>query len=116
MEVRKHEFPRVGTLASPYAAYREMVKKRFPEQIDESRPYAAIALYMRCGRRSPTSCAVPCATRDGTERTDRLRTQSRVRYASGTAGNINIANIQLMPEQIQKNYKEAEEGNALSKK
>lgn len=48
VEVRKREFPRVGTLASPYAAYREMVKKRFPEKMDESRLDAAIALYMRC--------------------------------------------------------------------
>ncbi len=48
VEVRKREFPRGGTLTSPYAAYREMVKKRFPEKMDESRLDAAIALYMRC--------------------------------------------------------------------
>ncbi|WP_022657077.1 relaxase/mobilization nuclease domain-containing protein [uncultured Desulfovibrio sp.] len=48
VEVRKREFPRVGTLTSPYAAYRKMVKKRFPEKMDESRMDAAIALYMRC--------------------------------------------------------------------
>lgn len=33
---------------SPYAAYRKMVKKPFPEQMDESRLDAIIALYMRC--------------------------------------------------------------------
>lgn len=47
-KVRKFGFPQTGTLPSPYAAYREMVKKRFPEQMDESRLDAAIALYMRC--------------------------------------------------------------------
>ncbi len=47
MEVRKHKFPKTGTLASPYDAYREMVKKRFPEKMDASRLDAAIALYMR---------------------------------------------------------------------
>ena len=48
VEVRKRKFPKVGTLSSPYAAYREIVKKRFPEKMDESRLDAAIALYMRC--------------------------------------------------------------------
>lgn len=48
IEVRQREFPRVGTQASPYMAYREMVKKRFPEKMDDSRLDAVIALYMRC--------------------------------------------------------------------
>ncbi len=48
VEVRKREFPKVGTQTSPYAAYRNMIKKRFPEKMDESRLDAAIALYMRC--------------------------------------------------------------------
>ncbi|WP_165176410.1 relaxase/mobilization nuclease domain-containing protein [Desulfovibrio sp. ZJ369] len=48
VEVRKREFPKVGTLAFPYAAYRNMVKQRFPEKMDESRLDAAIVLYMRC--------------------------------------------------------------------
>ena len=61
VEVRKRKLPKTGTLTSPYAAYREMVKKRFPEKMDESRLDAAIALYMHCAgytqcRRSPTSC------------------------------------------------------------
>ena len=57
MEVRKRTFPRVGTLSSPYAAYREMVKKRFPEKMDESRLDAAIALYMRCTGYTPQEVA-----------------------------------------------------------
>lgn len=32
IEVRHREFARVGTQASPYMAYRKMVKKRFPEK------------------------------------------------------------------------------------
>ena len=61
VEVRKRKLPKTGTLTSPYAAYREMVKKRFSEKMDESRLDAAIALYMHCAgytqcRRSPTSC------------------------------------------------------------
>lgn len=48
VEVGKREFPKVGTLTSPYTAYRKMVKKRFPEKMDASRMDAALALYMRC--------------------------------------------------------------------
>ena len=48
VEVRQYEFPSVGTQASPYAANRNTVKKRFPEKMDESRLDAAIALYMHC--------------------------------------------------------------------
>ena len=51
VEVRQRDFPRVGTLASPYTAYREMVKKRFPEKMDDSRLDAAIALYMNLPER-----------------------------------------------------------------
>ena len=47
-KIRKFGFLKTGALPSPYAAYREMVKKRFPEKMDESRLDAAIAL-----------CAVP---------------------------------------------------------
>ena len=57
VEVRKREFPKVGKLTSPYAAYREMVKKRFPEKMDESRLDAAIVLYMRCAGYTPQEVA-----------------------------------------------------------
>lgn len=52
-EVRKREFPGAGTPASLYAAYRETVKKRFPETMEASRPDAAGALYMRCAVHPP---------------------------------------------------------------
>ena len=48
VEVRQYEFPSVGTQASPYAANRNTVKKRFPEKMDDSRLDAVIALNMRC--------------------------------------------------------------------
>ncbi len=56
VEVRKRTFPKTGALPSPYAAYREMVKKRFPEKMDESRLDAAIcAVPDTRRRRSPTN-------------------------------------------------------------
>ncbi len=108
VEVRKHEFPRDGTLASPYATYRELVKKRFPEKMDESRLDAAIALYMRCAgytvqevvnelyRHTP-------ARPHGQNWDERIDYSRRVGwYAFGTAGDIDIANIQPTQEQIRK--------------
>lgn len=108
VEVRKREFPKVGTQPSPYAAYRNMVKKHFPEKMDASRLDAAIALYMRCAgytvqevvnelyRHTP-------ARPHGQNRDDRIDYSRRVGwYAFGTAGDIDIANIQPTEEQIQK--------------
>lgn len=107
VEVRKREFPRVGTVASPYAAYREMVKKRFPEQMDESRLDAAIALYMRCAGYTPQEVANEVfrhapARPKGQNRNERIEYGRRaVWYAFGTAGDIDIANVQPTQEQIQ---------------
>ncbi|MBS6828730.1 MAG: relaxase/mobilization nuclease domain-containing protein [Desulfovibrio sp.] len=117
VEVRKREFPRDGTLASPYAAYRELVKKRFPEKMDESRLDAAIALYMRCAgytvqevvnelyRHTP-------ARPHGQNRDDRIDYSRRVGwYAFGTAGDIDIANIQPTQKQIEKITEEIQQIN-----
>lgn len=114
VEVRQRKFPKGGTLASPYAAYREVVKKRFPEKMDESRLDAAIALYMRCAgytlqevvnelyRHSP-------ARPHGQNRDERIDYSRRVGwYAFGTAGDIDIANVQPTQEQIQRFNHEAE--------
>ncbi len=114
VEVRKREFPKVGTQPSPYAAYREVVKKCFPEKIDESRLDATIALHMRCAgytlqevvnelyRHSP-------ARPHGQNRDERIDYIRRVGwYAFGTAGDIDIANIQPTQEHIQKFLAEAE--------
>ncbi|WP_301188206.1 TraI/MobA(P) family conjugative relaxase [uncultured Desulfovibrio sp.] len=114
VEVRKREFPRVGTLASPYAAYREMVKKRFPEKMDESRLDAAIVLYMRCAGYTPQEVANEVfrhtpARPTGQSRDERIEYGRRVVwYAFGTAGDIDIANVQPTMEHIQKFNLEAE--------
>ena len=114
VEVRKREFPRVGTLASPYATYREMVKKRFPEKMDESRLDAAIALYMRCAGYTPQEVANEVfrhapARPVGQNRDERIEYGRRVVwYAFGTAGDIDIANVRPTEEEIQEFNTEAE--------
>ena len=123
VEVRKRKFPKVGTLSSPYAAYREIVKKRFPEKMDESRLDAAIALYMRCAGYTPQEVANelyrhPPARPKGQNRDERIDYGRRVAwYAFGTAGDIDIANINPTQEQIQKYTTEAakKENNEQSK-
>ncbi len=108
VKVRKFGFPKTGALPSPYAAYREMVKKRFPEKMDESRLDAAIALYMRCAGYTPQEVANELyrhtpARPHGQNRDERIDYGRRaVWYAFGTAGDIDIANIDPTPEQIQK--------------
>jgi hypothetical protein len=37
MRLERFTFSKIGNLEQPYPAYREMIKKRFPEQMDESR-------------------------------------------------------------------------------
>lgn len=114
VEVRKFGFSKTGTLSSPYAAYREMVKKRFPEKLDESRLDAAIALYMRCAGYTPQEVANELyrhtpARPHGQNRDERIDYGRRVVwYAFGTAGDIDIANINPTPEQINNFCKEAE--------
>ena len=123
VEVRKRKFPKVGTLSSPYAAYREIVKKRFPEKMDESRLDAAIALYMRCAGYTPQEVANELyrhtpARPKGQNRDERIDYGRRVAwYPFGTAGDIDIANINPTQEQIQKYTTEAakKENNEQSK-
>ncbi len=116
VEVRKRKFPRVGTLPSPYAAYREMVKKRFPEKMDKSRLDAAIALYMRCSGYTPQEVANELyrhtpARPHGQNRDERIDYGRRVvGYAFGTAGDIDIANINPTQEQINHFVQNVEQG------
>ena len=108
IEVRQREFPKIGTLASPYTAYRNMVKKRFPEKMDESRLDAAIALYMRCAGYTVQEVANELyrhtpARPHGQNRDERIDYGRRVVwYAFGTAGDIDIANVRPTEEDIQK--------------
>ena len=108
VEVRKRKFPKTGTLTSPYAAYREMVKKRFPEKMDESRLDATIALYMRCAGYTQQEVAnelyrhTPARSHEQS-RDEWIEYGRRViGYAFGTAGEIDIANVQPTQEQIEK--------------
>ena len=114
VEVRQRDFPRVGTLASPYTAYREMVKKRFPEKMDDSRLDAVIALYMRCAGYTVQDVANELyrhtpARPHGQNRDERIDYgRGVVWYTFGTAGDIDIANINPAQEQILKFVKEVE--------
>ena len=113
VEVRKREFPKVGKLTSPYAAYREMVKKRFPEKMDESRLDAAIALYMRCTGYTPQEVANELYRHTpgcphGQNHDERIDYERRVIwYAFGTVGDIDIATTNPIPEQIKSVAQEA---------
>ena len=115
IEVRQREFPRVGTQASPYMAYREMVKKRFPEKMDDSRLYAAIALYMRCAGYTVQEVANELyrhspARPKGQNRDERIDYGHRVVwYAFGTAGDIDVANTHPALEQIRNYVREVEQ-------
>lgn len=121
VEVRQHEFPRVDTQVSPYTAYLEIVKKRFPEKMDASRLDAAIALYMRCAGYTVQEVANELyrhtpARPKGQNRDERIDYGRRVVwYAFGTAGDIDIANSQPTPEQVQKFIQEAEKMEMKSK-
>ena len=111
-KIRKFAFPKTSNLTSPYAAYREMVKRRFSEKMDESRRDAAIALYMRCAGYTPQEVANELyrhtpARPHGQNRDERIDYGRRVvGYAFGTAGDIDIANVQPSDEDIQKFNKE----------
>ena len=76
--------------------------------MDESRLDAAIALYMRCAGYTPQEVANELyrhtpARPHGQNRDERIDYGRRVvGYAFGTAGDIDIANIDPTPEQIQK--------------
>ena len=47
MEVRKYEFSKVTSMQSPYAVYRELIGKKVPEPVDDSRRDVMIVLWMR---------------------------------------------------------------------
>ena len=96
-----------------------MVKKRFPEKMDESRLDAAIALYMRCAGYTVQEVANELfrhtpARPHGQNRDERIEYGHRVVwYAFGTAGDIDIANVLPTEEDILKFNKEA---NSIAQK
>lgn len=91
-----------------------MVKKRFPEKMDESRLDAAIAPYMRCAGYTMQEVASELyrhtpARPHGQSRDERISYGRRVVwYAFGTAGDIDIANVQPTEEEIRNFVKEVE--------
>ncbi|MDR2056623.1 MAG: relaxase/mobilization nuclease domain-containing protein [Desulfovibrio sp.] len=112
MNVKPFQFPKIGDMASPYAAYREIITKRFPENMDASRLDAAVALRMRVAGYTREEVA------NGMYRKARpLRKESRdwkeyarrtVWYAFGTAGDVDIAEFKPTQADIMKFHQEAE--------
>ena len=90
-----------------------MVKKRFPEKMDESRLDAAIALYMRCTGYTPQEVANELYRHTpgcphGQNHDERIDYERRVIwYAFGTVGDIDIATTNPIPEQIKSVAQEA---------
>ena len=113
IEVRHREFARVGTQASPYMAYRKMVKKRFPEKWMthgwmQSCPVHALCRIHNAGS-SQRAVQTQPRPPHGQNRDERIDYGRRVVwYAFGTAGDIDIANINPAQEQILKFVKEVE--------
>ena len=112
MDVQSFEFAKIGDMASPYMAYREMIQKLYPEKMDASRIDAMIALRMRVAGYTRHEVA------DEMYRKARpLRQESRdwkhyghrmVWYAFGPAGDIDIAAFKPTPEKILSFHQEAE--------
>lgn len=108
MEVRRPRFPKTGTLDAPFTAYQEMVRRRFADEANmaRSRLDAATVLYLRCAgydrqtvqeeleRHTPA----PDNERSWHEKIDYV--QRIMSYAFGTAGDIDIANVNPTSEQI----------------
>lgn len=114
MEVKPFEFPKIGNMASPYRAYRELLLKKFPEKMDESRLDAMIALRMRIAGYTRQEVANELHRE---ARPLRKEKESRgwknyaartVWYAFGVAGDIDIAAFKPTPEKILSFHQEAE--------
>lgn len=115
MEVGEFVFPKTGTLAEPFTAYQEMVKRRFSDvKLARSRLDYMTALYLRCAGYSSAEVSTEMARHTpapANAREQRLRAfyeQRLVGHAFGTAGDIDIATIRPTQEQIMKFNREAE--------
>ena len=114
MEIREFEFPKTGTLSTPFAAYQEVVRKRFSDvKLARSRLDYMTALYLRCAGYTAPDVAnglyrhtpAPTTERERNEKIDYGR--RIVSHAFGTAGDIDIAATSPTPEQIEKFKNEA---------
>jgi hypothetical protein len=112
MNVKPFQFSKIGNMASPYSAYREIMVKRFPEKMDASRLDAAVALWMRATGYTREEVAnemyrkarpQPEESRDWKEYAHRT-----VWYAFGVAGDVDIADFRPTHTDILKFHQEAE--------
>jgi hypothetical protein len=112
VNVKPFQFSKIGNMASPYSAYREIMAKRFPEKMDASRLDAAVALRMRLAGYTRAEVA-----NEMYRKARPLRQESRnwkeyahmaVWYAFGVAGDIDIADFKPTTENILDFHQEAE--------
>jgi hypothetical protein len=113
MNVKPFQFSKIGDMASPYAAYREIITKRFPENMDASRLDAAVALRMRLAGYTRAEVAnemyrkaMPLWKEESRDWKEYAR--RTVWYAFGTAGDVDIAAFRPAQEKILEFYQEAE--------
>ena len=107
-------FPKIGELASPYSAYRELLSQKIPEKTDPSRLDAMIALRMRVAGYTKQEVDSEIyrkaqELRRKTEHRNWTEYARRVtKYAFGAAGDIDIAALEPTPEKILAFHQEAE--------
>jgi hypothetical protein len=114
MEVRKYEFPKVSDMLSPYTAYRELVRKKAPEPMDDSRRDAMTALWMRATGYNAYEVADEMFRKARPLRMEKERRDWKsyarrlAQYAFGAPGDIDIAHAQLTLGKILNFHQEAE--------
>jgi hypothetical protein len=113
MNVKPFQFPKIGNMASPYAVYREIMAKRFPEKMDASRLDAAVALRMRLAGYTRAEVANEMYRKARPLRKEESRgwkeyAHRTVWYAFGVAGDIDIADFKPTQEKILEFHQEAE--------
>jgi hypothetical protein len=121
MNVKPFQFPKIGDMASPYAAYREIITKRFPKNMDASRLDAAVALRMRVAGYTREEVANEMYRKARPLRKEESRDWKKyahrtVWYAFGVAGDIDIADFKPTPEKILSFHRETERLEAERKR
>jgi hypothetical protein len=114
MEIRRCEFPKVSSMPSPYSAYREVIKKKFSEPMDDSRLDAVTALWMRAAGYNAYEVADEMFKKARPPRMEKERrdwksyARRMAQYAFGAPGDIDIAHAGPTPEKILNFQQEAE--------
>jgi hypothetical protein len=113
MNVKPFQFSKIGDMASPYSAYREIMAKRFPDKMDESRLDAGVALRMRLAGYTREEVANEMYRKARPLRKEESRDWKEyghraVWYAFGVAGDVDIAEFRPTPEKILSFHQEAE--------